>query len=113
MERYRYILYHECPESVQITQWPCNEKRLFPELKLRRDGYGQDVSKWFARYRKRIGIDGSTKVFHSFRHTVIDQLKQQEAPKEMVANIAGHLDESVTFGRYSKNYQPKVMQQYI
>ena len=89
------------------------EKRLFPELKLRRDGYGQDASKWFGRYRKRIGIDDSTKVFHSFRHTMIDQLKQKEVPKEMVANIAGHLDESVTFGRYGKNYKPEVMQQYI
>jgi len=89
------------------------ENRLFPELKLRRDGYGQDVSRWYGRYRKRIGIIDSTKVFHSFRHTVIDQLKQKEVPKEMVANIAGHLDESVTFGRYGKDYKPAVMQQSI
>ena len=89
------------------------EERLFPEIKRGRDGYGQAVSRWYGRYRKRIGIDDSTKVFHSFRHTVIDQLKQKEVPKEMVANIAGHLDESVTFGRYGKDYKPAVMQQYI
>ena len=87
--------------------------RLFPEIKKGRDGYGQAASKWFGRYRKRVGIEESTKVFHSFRHTVIDQLKQQEVPKEMVANIAGHLDESVTFGRYGKAFKPQVMQQYI
>lgn len=33
-----------------------NEKRLFPELKLSRDGYGQAASKWFSRYRKRCGV---------------------------------------------------------
>jgi len=89
------------------------ETRLFPEIKHRRDGYGQDASRWFGGYRKRVGVNDSTKVFHSFRHTVIDQLKQQEVPKEMVANIAGHLDESITFGRYGKAFKPEVMQQYI
>lgn len=60
-----------------------------------------------------VGINEKTKVFHSFRHTFIDSLKQLEVPKEMVANIDGHKDESMTFGRYGKNYQPKVMQQYV
>jgi integrase len=44
------------------------EERLFPELQKRRDGYGQTVSKWFQRYKKRCGIT-SCKTFHSFRHT--------------------------------------------
>jgi integrase len=85
------------------------QTRLFPELKARRDGYGQTVSKWFARYREQCGITEEGKVFHSFRHTVIDQLKQAGIAKEKIAALVGHEDESITFGRYGKDFQPAVM----
>jgi integrase len=87
--------------------------RLFPELILRRDGYGQTVSKWFARYCDRCGITEPGKVFHSFRHTVIDQLKQAGVAKEKIAALVGHEDESTTFGRYGKDFRPDVMAQVI
>ena len=48
------------------------EKRLFPEIKPDRDGYGGPVSKWFNwRYKGTCGIasDGRQKDFHSFRAT--------------------------------------------
>lgn len=87
-----------------------NETRLFPELKLHRDGYGQTVSKWFQRYRRQCGISDDGKVFHSFRHTVIDRLKQADVPKEKIAALVGHEDDSVTFGRYGKDFSPSIMQ---
>lgn len=83
--------------------------RLFPELEARRDGYGQTVSKWFGRYRERCQVTEEGKVFHSFRHTVIDQLKQAGIAKEKIAALAGHEDESVTLGRYGKDFRPAVM----
>ena len=83
--------------------------RLFPELKPGRDGYGALVSKWFARYRKRCGITQSGKVFHSFRHTFVDRLKQAGAAKELIASLVGHEDSSETFGRYGKDYEPAVL----
>lgn len=83
--------------------------RLFPELKERRDGYGQTASKWFASYCTRCGIDEAGKVFHSFRHTVIDRLKQSEVPKEKIAALVGHEDDSVTFGRYGKAFKPETL----
>lgn len=82
------------------------EVRLFPELKKQRDGYSQAASKWFSRYRKRCGVKNEQKTFHSFRHTVIDYLKQNGAAKEKIAAIAGHKDESVTMGLYGKPYEP-------
>lgn len=85
------------------------EQRLFPELKLRRDGYGQTASKWFARYCTSIGIVESGKVFHSFRHNVVDFLKQVGVAKEKIAALVGHEDESVTFGRYGKDFSVPVM----
>ena len=83
--------------------------RLFPELSKQRDGYGAAASKWFARYRKRCGITEQGKVFHSFRHTVANQLKQSGTSIEKVAAIMGHVDESETFGRYGKTYHPSVL----
>ena len=83
--------------------------RLFPELQEGRDGYGQIVSKWFARYCSQCGITDPGKVFHSFRHTVIDCLKQSDVSKEKIAALVGHEDDSVTFGRYGKDFLPSVM----
>ena len=85
------------------------ETRLFPELKKGRDGYGQTASKWFGRYRKRCGITEDGKVFHSFRHTFIDGLKQAGVPKEHIAALVGHEDDSETFGRYGKDFQPEIL----
>lgn len=90
-----------------------NETRLFPELKLQRDGYGQTVSKWFQRYRRQCGIGNDGKVFHSFRHTVIDRLKQADVPKEKIAALVGHEDDSVTFGRYGKDFSPAIMREIV
>lgn len=87
--------------------------RFFPELTERRDGYGQTVSKWFGRYRKRCGITEEGKVFHSFRHTVVDRLKQADVPKEKIAALVGHEDDSVTFGRYGKDFRPAVMLEVV
>ena len=49
--------------------------KLFPELHERRDGYGQAVSKWYNRYRRKCGLnDVGNKDFHSFRHTLSTEL---------------------------------------
>lgn len=85
------------------------QKRLFPELKMGRDGYGGAVSKWFARFRMRCGVVEPGKVFHSFRHTFINQLKQAGIAKEKISALVGHEDESETFGRYGKSYEPAVL----
>jgi integrase len=87
--------------------------RLFPELTLGRDGYGQTVSKWFRRYRLRCGVADDGKVFHSFRHTVINTLKQAGHPREQIAALVGHEDGSVTFGRYGKAYESKALRAVV
>lgn len=84
-------------------------ERLFPELRAGRDGYGKAASKWFAAYSSRCGVDAPGKVFHSFRHTFINRLKQADVPKEKIAALVGHEDESVTFGRYGKEYSPSTL----
>lgn len=84
------------------------ETRLFPELRQRRDGYGQTVSKWFQRYKKSCGI-AQGKTFHSFRHTFITHLKHKQVDPFMIHELDGHTIESETMGRYGKRYTPEIL----
>lgn len=64
--------------------------RLFPEITQRKDGtYGRDASKWFGRYRKRCGVVEEGKCFHSFRHTVADELKQHLVEDSVIHEFWG------------------------
>ena len=86
--------------------------RLFPELTIRRDGYGQDVSRWFngngtsPGYRQRCGIvaadDEPKKDFHSFRHTFIDLMVGKRVDLNLLHKLDGHKLESMTLDRYGK-----------
>ncbi len=78
-----------------------NHERVFPELKKSRDGYSQAASKWFGRYRKRVGVTGKKKVFHSFRHTVATHLQNKSVDRNLRDAILGHSDDSMS-ERYSK-----------
>jgi integrase len=65
--------------------------RLFPTLELTEDGYGKMPSRWFGRFKKRCGImEKHTKVFHSFRHTFISSLLNNDVPETAIAPIVGH-----------------------
>lgn len=86
--------------------------RLFQDLPLSRDGYGQSFSKWFNRtYRgaKNCNVgqaSGENKNFHSFRHTVITQLHNEHGiDQPSIARLVGHQanDQSETTNRYLKN----------
>lgn len=66
-------------------------ERLFPTLELTEDGYGKMPSRWFGRFKERCGItDKHTKVFHSFRHTFISSLLNNDVPETAIAPIVGH-----------------------
>ena len=69
-------------------------ERLFPELSFSRHdaSYGNAVTKWFSPYLKSIGVhEHLRKVFHSFRHTVADQLVNRPgANSAVVSQILGH-----------------------
>ena len=46
------------------------------------------------------------KSFHSFRHTLINHLKQNDVPEHYIAEFVGHTVQSITLGRYGKKYKP-------
>ena len=92
-------------ESVRST----GADRLFPELEAVRDKLGHAPSKWFGRYKAKLGITDPRKTFHSFRHTFIDDLRDAGVQDSLIKRMVGHEDSSVTFGIYGSRTPIKAM----
>ncbi|MFJ7106638.1 site-specific integrase [Pseudomonas sp. NPDC098740] len=92
-------------ESVRAT----GADRLFPELEPVRGKLGHAPSKWFGRYKVKRGITDSKKTFHSFRHTLIDDLRDSGVQDSLIKRIAGHEDGAVTFSIYGSRSPLKAM----
>ena len=83
--------------------------RLFPDLEPVRGKLGHAPSKWFGRYKTKRGIDDSKKTYHSFRHTLIDDLRDAGVQDSLIKRIVGHEDSAVTFGVYGSRTPLKAM----
>ena len=96
---------------------------LFPEITPGRDGFGQRVSRWYneTHMPDNLGFPkGNGLVFHSFRHTIANDLKQRlmTNPKYshlynkdlLVKAILGHKIDDITFESYSGPFRPEVTQ---
>lgn len=96
-------------ESVRAT----GADRLFHELEAVRGKLGHAPSKWFGRYKTKQGITDPKKTFHSFRHTLIDDLRDAGVQDSLIKRIAGHEDSSVTFSIYGSRVPIKAMLQAL
>lgn len=87
------------------------EPRLWMNLSWRKaDGYGNAIGSWYRRFNREHISKDVGKVFHSFRHTVTDKLKQAGVLETVISELVGHsTSSSMTMGRYGKRYQPKVL----
>lgn len=83
--------------------------RLFPDLEATRGKYGHAPSKWFGRFKTKLGISDPRKTFHSFRHTFIDDLREAGTQDSLIKQLVGHEDGSVTFGVYGSRLPLKAM----
>ncbi|MDO8738007.1 site-specific integrase [Candidatus Deferrimicrobium sp.] len=83
--------------------------RLWENLKKKRDGYAQDFGRWFQRFNRRYVTASRKRVFHSFRHTLADNLKQRQVEGVTIAEILGHSHGSITLSRYGKGYGPEIL----
>jgi integrase len=83
--------------------------RLFPDLKPVRGKLGHAPSKWFGRYKTKLGITDPRKTFHSFRHTLIDELRDAGVQDSLIKRIAGHEDGAVTFSVYGSRSPLRAM----
>ncbi len=89
-----------------------NTDRVFPELKLERDGYGTAASKWYGRFKSKLGFSKGLD-FHSFRHTFANDLKQKLTPQLITAQLLGHNNQSVTYDRYGKELNIKILKERL
>jgi len=78
-----------------------NHQKLFPSLKkMLSTGYGTLISRWFARYLKKLGIKKKGKNFHSFRHTVVNRLTTMQVYQPFIKELIGHSHRSLTMDVY-------------
>jgi integrase len=85
-------------------------ERLWMGLTHSRDGYGQSFSKSFGKFNRKHVTPDPKKVFHSFRHTLANQLKQQECQEALICQILGHeYGGSESMVRYGKDYSATVL----
>lgn len=83
-----------------------NDPMIFDGLRLMKNGYGEQVSKWFNRTLLPKAIaDRDGLAFHSFRHTVATQLKQKGVELAYAQAILGHSSGSITYDRYAKEVE--------
>ena len=76
-------------------------RKLFPQLKwMPGCSYGTMISRWFARYLKRLGIKQKGKNFHSFRHTVVNKLTAVQVYEPFIRELIGHSHGSITMDVY-------------
>lgn len=67
------------------------------------NGAGAAPSKWYTNFlREVVGIKDEKKVFHSFRHTLIDHLRQHDAPREAREQYVGHSQGSSAHAMYGR-----------
>ncbi|EJQ7624185.1 site-specific integrase [Escherichia coli] len=83
-----------------------DDAMVFDSLRLMKNGYGEQVSKWFNRtLLPKVLADRSGLAFHSFRHTVATQLKQHGVELAYAQAIMGHSSGSITYDRYAKEVE--------
>lgn len=92
-------------ESIRTT----GGDRLFQDLVAVRGKLGHAPSKWFGRYKQKMGITNPRKTFHSFRHTLIDDLRDAGVQDSLIKRIVGHEDSAVTFSIYGSRSPLKAM----
>jgi integrase len=85
------------PELVRLgflhlvsRQRAAGQDRLFPDLLPGKLGnYSDRFSKWFGRFLEKAGITARGVVFHSFRHTFRDRMREAGIPREVADVIGG------------------------
>lgn len=91
-----------------------DQKQLFAEMKPDKYGYWHGkLGKWFNdRYSKKCGVKvrgtdnrKERTSFHSFRHTFINQGKQQRLDDRVIQEIVGHSYDNGTTKQYEEEFE--------
>jgi len=87
---------------------------IFPYQKPDRfNHYGKTPGRRFGQYLDSLGISDRQKVFHSFRSTSNDRLKQNGVPEESRCQFIGHEHDTVNSKTYSEEYGVKYLRDNV
>ncbi|MDO6774811.1 hypothetical protein Q4591_05530, partial [Shewanella sp. 3_MG-2023] len=81
-------------------------------------GLVEDWSKTYCKHlsilQTCIGMKASQRpTAYSLRHTFIDEFKRLDISEHIVAQIVGHANPNITYGRYGKDIQARALLKYI
>ncbi|MCC5995842.1 MAG: site-specific integrase [Oceanicaulis sp.] len=90
------------------------EHRLFYEIQLGSAGHRTSAaSKRLNKYLERIAVKaGRELVFHSFRHCFKDAMLNAEVPNDLIKQLLGHKDPSVT-GQYGQGANLQTLRKQV
>ncbi len=93
-------------------------KRPKPLFNCKPGGQDDDWSKNYCQQLGRLSttinlLPNNRPSAYSFRHTFIDELKQQEVGEALVAQLVGHTHKNLTYGKYGKKFPVKKLLQKI
>jgi len=97
-----------------VTQRQC-QPQLFDYKPV---GGNEDWSKTYckqlAKLQSQIGMKSNQRpTSYSFRHTFIDEMKKLDVSEHIVAQLVGHSNPNITYGRYGKDVQAKALLKYL
>jgi hypothetical protein len=75
-------------------------ERLFPDVEQSANGWGDEVGKWFTRWRRTHGVTSNKKTLHSMRHTVKDALTRAGVAPHVVKAVQGWEGEGAPYDWY-------------
>ncbi|SNB45691.1 Phage integrase family protein [Geobacter sp. DSM 9736] len=89
--------------------------RLWMNLTHTNKGYYRNFSNWFLKsplgdgFKNLYMTTHRKKVFHSFRGTLINELKHRLVPESVIQDIVGHTHKTVTFDTYALPHRLETM----
>ena len=80
------------------------KKRVFPDFpRDKTGGYGRNLGRWFNDvFLVDLGLKTSQLSFHSFRHTISNELLRLNVELPVIQSILGHAKAGVTLQHYAK-----------
>lgn len=70
-------------------------------------------SRFYRIFKKLTFKDNKKPTIYGLRHTFIDELQQQNVDQHIVAELVGHTKKGITFSRYGKRLNMKLLQEKV
>ncbi|RTR37534.1 site-specific integrase [Shewanella canadensis] len=111
---HQFLLKHGFIELVERAN-KAKRVQLFSYIPTNQnEDWSRQYCQYFGRMQNRMGMKpGSRPTPYGFRHTFIDELKQHEVDENIVAELVGHKNQKITFGRYGKKYKISLLKKYV